>query len=167
MTFFISKKGGMMAPGEQLSLGARSANAVVSYGRYLGKLFWPENLSVYYPYPGHWPAAAVLSAGALLSGITVAFFILRRSRPYLLMGWLWFAGMLVPVIGLVPVGDFAMADRFTYLPLIGILVVLVWGTHELTRSWRYQTILVSVGVRRGGSCVRGRDPATIGILAGQ
>ena len=112
------------------------------YCRYLGKLFWPTNLAVFYLAHqgiGRRQMSCCRWGTALLLAITVLFFAQRRSRPGLLMGWLWFVGTLVPVIQLVQSGEQAMADRFTYLPLaIGICIIVVWGVCELVRLWRYQ-----------------------------
>ena len=136
VTFVVQRKGGAVST--SLSFGARVANALVSYVRYIGKLFWPENLSVLYPHPGHWPAWAVIASAALLLAVSAAVFVLGRRRPYLVVGWLWFCGMLIPVIGLVQVGVQSMADRYTYLPLIGLLIMVVWGCDDLipARPWR-------------------------------
>ena len=123
-----------------LPLAARLQNAVVAYGRYLGKLFYPVNLAFFYPHPGYWPAWAVAACGAGLAGSVVAAIAQRRRHPYLPVGWFWFLGMLVPVIGLVQVGGQSLADRFTYLPSIGVLLVLIWGVEELTRPWRQRTV---------------------------
>jgi Flp pilus assembly protein TadD len=123
-----------------LTIGARFGNALVSYGRYLGKLVWPVNLCAHYFHPGYWPLGKVLFAGLLLSGLSVLVFAMRRQRPYLLVGWLWYLGTLVPVIGLVQAGSQSMADRFTYIPCLGLLFALVWETHGLTTRWRHQGI---------------------------
>jgi tetratricopeptide (TPR) repeat protein len=133
VTFDAQRKGGAVST--ILTLGARFANAAVSYARYLGKTFWPLNLSVLYPHPGNWPALAVTGASLLLAAIFVVVFLQGRQRPYLVMGWLWFFGMLVPVIGLVQVGIQSMADRYAYLPLIGVFIMLVWGLDELVPKW--------------------------------
>ncbi len=115
--------------------GARVGNALVSYVRYLGKAFWPTKLAVMYPYHGHSiPAWAILASAATLLLITAV--VLRfRSHRYLVVGWFWFLGTLVPVIGLVEVGMQAMADRYAYLPFIGLFVAVVWGVAEIAR-WR-------------------------------
>lgn len=110
---------------------ARLANALVSYARYLGKTVLPEDLSVIYPHPGVWPWWAVTGACLLLSLTTMVAVIGARRLPYLLVGWLWFLGTLVPVLGLVQMNPQAMADRYTYLPLIGLFVALAWGGTEL------------------------------------
>ena len=101
-------------------LMARVGNALIAYCRYLGKLFYPVKLVALYPHPGAWPASQVLLAGSLLVGISVLVVALRRRRPYLLVGWLWYVGTLVPAIGLVQVGAQSIADRYTYIPLIGV-----------------------------------------------
>ena len=143
VTCVVSKRGGALVEGD-FPLGARGGNALISYCRYLGKLFWPTDLAVFYPHPGQWPLGKVLLAGGLLLGLSGLFFAQRRRSPFLLMGWLWFVGTLVPVIGLVQVGDQAMADRYTYTPSLGVLVLAVWGAYELTRRWRSAVIALSV-----------------------
>ena len=144
VTFMVQKHEGAVAAGENLPLGARSGNALISYCRYLGKLFWPTDLAVFYPHPGYWPMEQVLLAGGLILGISVLLFVKRRRYPFLLMGWLWYCGTLVPVIGLVQVGGQAMADRYTYIPSLGVLILAIWGAYELTRRWRYHVIALSV-----------------------
>jgi protein O-mannosyl-transferase len=140
VTFLVQQRGGYVMAGEILPWGARLGNALVSYGRYLGKLVWPTDLAVYYPYLGQWPLGTMALAGGGLVGVSVLVFVWRRRFPYLLMGWLWFLGTLVPVIGLVQMSPSAMADRYTYLPSLGVLVLAVWGAHELTRGWRDQVL---------------------------
>ena len=123
---------------ESLPLGARIGNALVSYCRYLGKLAWPANLTVFYPHPGQWPVGEVLLAGGLLLGLTTLAWAGRRRHPHLLLGWLWYCGTLVPVSQVIQTGGHAMADRYTYLPLLGLFVAVVWGAGEATRGWRYR-----------------------------
>ncbi|MGA2258918.1 MAG: tetratricopeptide repeat protein [Thermoguttaceae bacterium] len=116
-------------------LGDRAANALVSYGQYILATFWPANLAVYYPHPPHgWPALPVAVSGMALFGISAVAIWARRRFPYLFSGWFWYVGMLVPVIGLIQVGGQAMADRYTYLPQIGLLLALVWGADDV---WRW------------------------------
>jgi tetratricopeptide (TPR) repeat protein len=129
VTFMVQKQGGAM--GAVLPFGARLENALVSYGRYLGRLFWPVDLSPFYPPVANWPGLVVLAAALLLAGLTAAAVWQWRKRPWLCVGWLWFVGMLVPVIGLVQVGEQSMADRYTYLPSIGLFIAVVWGAGEL------------------------------------
>jgi Flp pilus assembly protein TadD len=144
VTFVVQKRGGSVTTVEYLPLGARVGNALISYCRYLGKMFWPTNLAVFYPHPGYWPLEQVLLAGGCLCGISVLLFMKRGRYPFLLMGWLWFVGTLVPVIQLVQSGKQAMADRFTYVPLLGVLILSIWGAYELTRRWRHHVIALSV-----------------------
>jgi protein O-mannosyl-transferase len=134
ITMRVQEAGGAMRSTAQFSLGVRLENAVVAYARYLWKMVWPSDLAPLYPHPGDsLPAWQVAISALVLLAVTVA--VLRfRSRRYLLTGWLWFLGTLVPVIGLVQVGDQAMADRYAYVPLIGIFVMLAWGAADLADS---------------------------------
>jgi len=129
VTFLVQRKGGAVSTA--LPLDARVANGLISYARYLGKTLWPAKLSVLYPHPGHWPLWQVMAAAGLLAVISAGVLLVARQRPWLVVGWLWFLGMLVPVIGLVQVGIQSLADRYMYLPLIGLLVLLLWGLPEL------------------------------------
>jgi Flp pilus assembly protein TadD len=144
VTFVVQKQGGAVVAMENLPLGARAGNAMISYCRYLGKTFWPTDMAVYYPHPGHWPLAEVLLAGLFLAGISALVFMRRRRQPFMLVGWLWFVGTLVPVIQLVQSGQQAMADRFTYVPSVGLLVLIIWGAHELARGWRHHATVLSL-----------------------
>ncbi|HTJ00455.1 MAG TPA: tetratricopeptide repeat protein [Dongiaceae bacterium] len=135
-TFMAQRGQGAMAAAGELPVGARLGNALISYCRYLGKIFWPVDLAVFYPHPVWWPAGAVIAAGVSLVVISVLVLREWRRRPYLPMGWLWYLGTLVPVIGLVQVGSQAMADRYTYLPSLGLFVLAVWGGLELLQCWR-------------------------------
>jgi Flp pilus assembly protein TadD len=123
---------GAMTLIETLPLGGRVANALVSYAVYLRQLFVPTDLAVVYPHArGGLPLWTVGGAALLLAGLTAAAVLLRRRMPFLAVGWLWYLGMLVPVIGLVQVGVQAHADRYTYLPHVGLLVMVAWGAAEL------------------------------------
>lgn len=108
------------------SLGARIANAVLSYGAYLWKTIWPASLAIPYPWRTPIEPLQVAAAGIVVAAISVAAFVFRRERPALFTGWFWFVGMLVPVIGIVQIGSQAMADRYTYLPHIGLFIAVVW-----------------------------------------
>jgi tetratricopeptide (TPR) repeat protein len=134
VTYLVQKGGGAVTAA--LSLGQRLENAVVAVARYLGKFVVPADLAVLYPHPGDWPRAAVLGSAALVLAVTVAAWRGRRSRPWLTMGWLWFLGTLVPVIGLVQVGLQSMADRYTYLPILGVQAAVVYGLAEVWERWR-------------------------------
>jgi tetratricopeptide (TPR) repeat protein len=121
----------------QLTFAERVANAALSYVTYLGQMVWPANLSVVYPYPrGNLEIAQGIFALLLLLMVSVAFLVWRRKFPFLLVGWLWFLGMLVPMIGIVQVGPQAHADRYTYLPQIGLYILATWGALELFARWR-------------------------------
>ena len=137
VTYMVQRHGGATANIANLPLGARGGNALISCCRYVGKLIWPTNLAFFYPCTGAWPPVHVLLAGALILGVSILLFLQRRQCPFLLFGWLWFCGTLVPVVGLVQVGAQAMADRYTYLPSLGLLILFVWGTHALVERWRY------------------------------
>ena len=141
VTFLVQQRAGAVAT--WLPMSARLSNAPVSYLRYMGKMFWPENLSAYYPHPRHWLAWVVMAAAGLLVAASAGAILQARRRPYVTFGWLWFSGMLVPVIGLIQVGNQSMADRYSYVPSVGLLVMLVWGAHELTVRWRYQAVGLS------------------------
>jgi tetratricopeptide (TPR) repeat protein len=142
-TYLVQQHGGALDMMQNLSLGARCANALIACCRYLEKIFWPANLSVLYPHPGVWPLLDVLLAGGFLLGLSAVLVMQWRRHPGLLMGWLWFVGTLVPVCGLIQVGLQSIADRYTYLPTLGILIFAVWGATELTSSWRHQTALLA------------------------
>ena len=119
----------------------RIANALVSYVGYIKKMVWPHNLAVFYPYPQTFPLWQTVGAGLLL--LCISFLVLRavRSKPYLTVGWLWYIGTLVPAIGLVQAGLWpAMADRFAYVPLIGLFIVIAWGVPDLVVRWHYRKI---------------------------
>jgi tetratricopeptide (TPR) repeat protein len=138
ITLAIQRQAGAMERLQSVGFGDRVGNALISYCRYLDKLFWPGGLAIYYPHPGHWPVAGVAVAAALLIALTAGAVALRVRYPFLAVGWFWFLGTLVPVIGLVQVGGQSMADRYMYLPMIGALVVVVWGARALTAGWRLQ-----------------------------
>ncbi len=136
VTVVAQSDGGAVA-GLQLGLGARAANAVVAYAAYLGKIVWPSGLAVLYPLPVEGtPAWEVTGAAFLLLVLSAGALWQLRRRPWLAVGWCWFLGTLVPVIGLVQVGAQAMADRYTYLPSIGVTLALVWGAGEAFGAWR-------------------------------
>jgi tetratricopeptide (TPR) repeat protein len=129
---------------QEVPWGSRLGNALVSYATYLVKTFWPLDLAVFYPLRREVPMVEGLLALLSLGGISFAVWKFRASRPYLLVGWLWFVGMLVPVIGLVQVGGQARADRYTYLPLIGIFIMLAWGGRDVLCAFRFPKKLAVV-----------------------
>jgi len=125
---------GALWPSQSLSFHFRLANALMCYVRYISKIFWPTDLALIYPYPHYWPFAGVAVAAGLLVLLSAIFTFHAKRFPYLFVGWFWFLGMLVPAIGLVQVGVQAMADRYTYLPGIGIFILVVWGVNDLLNS---------------------------------
>jgi len=131
MTYWAQTQGGAVRDMETLPLGARLSNAFVAYARYVGKTALPTDLAVFYPHPGDtlgaWQVAGSVFALAAFSWAAIK---VRDRHPYLPMGWFWFLGALTPVIGLVQVGDQAMADRYTYLPTVGLLIGAVWWSSD-------------------------------------
>jgi len=145
LTWVAESKVGALKTVAEYPLTVRLGNAVVSYVRYLGKMFWPADLAVIYPHPGTWPWVSVALAAFVL--VTIMFFVLRfrRRAPYLAIGWFWYLGALVPVIGLVQIGSHAMADRYTYLPLIGLFIMIAWGMTDLLAPRRFGRTLLTIG----------------------
>jgi len=145
VTFLAQRKSHSLTT--ELPLTLRIANAIASYLKYLGKTIWPTHLAIYYPHPNarffsphpeplypaseQWPTWAIIAAALLLISVSILILLRRRTGPWLVTGWFWYLGMLVPVIGLVQVGTQAIADRYTYLPLIGIFIAVVWGLGSL------------------------------------
>ena len=144
VTFLAQKKGEALGLLDVQPLMMRVANAVVSYLKYLQKMIWPHDLAILYPYPEVITAWQILGASAVLGSVTFLTIRYRKRLPWLFVGWFWYVGTLVPVIGLVQVGVQAMADRYTYIPLIGVFIMLTWGTAALIGNWRYKKIALSV-----------------------
>ena len=139
ITFIVQKGGGALKTMEDNSLLARIANAMVSYVTYLGKTFWPSELSVFYPHPGNIiPAWQAFICVALLA--CISFFAMQKMRkaPYLAFGWFWFLGTLVPVIQIIQTGAHAMADRYAYVPIIGLFIMVAWGLPDLLARWNHR-----------------------------
>ena len=136
VAFVAQETGGATKSLALFPIEARVANALMSYVAYLGKTLWPSNLAVFYPHPGTSSTVSQFAvAGFLLLLLSVCAIRFARSHPYFLVGWLWYLGTLVPVIGLVQVGDHGMADRYTYVPLIGLFIALCWGLPALLKGW--------------------------------
>ena len=150
ITTLWAQKGAIEAM-NPMPLSLRLGNAVMAYGTYLFQMVWPVNLAIYYPVGvgelSHWKIVSVL---ILLVAISLLVIAARKRLPYLLVGWFWYLGMLLPVIGILKVGSQAYADRYTYLPTIGILIALVWGAEEGTKGARWrgrkQNTPVALGV---------------------
>lgn len=133
----VRAQGQVLVSLSRLPLEVRVGNAALSYVWYVAKSFWPVDLLPFYPLPSATPAwSQVVAAAVLLAGITAALSVLARRRPYLLVGWLWFLGTLTPVIGLMQAGEQGRADRFVYLPHIGLFIFLVWGIGDLLVGMR-------------------------------
>lgn len=134
VTYIGQQRTGTMSQFAALPLDARAANAVVSYAVYLRKMVWPVDLAAFYPYPAERPAAVVIASVLVLAAISAAALGLRRRTPYVIVGWLWYLLSLLPVIGFIQVGNQAMADRFTYLPLVGIFIAIAWLAADAVRQ---------------------------------
>jgi tetratricopeptide (TPR) repeat protein len=145
LSILSAKQHGILASAELVPIDLRLANALVSYTAYLGKLIWPQNLAVFYPYPQSIPVA--LSAGAGLALIGISFLVIRASKekPYLGVGWFWYLGTLLPSIGLMQAGLWpAMADRWSYVPFIGLFIIIAWGGADFVERWRVKKMYVSL-----------------------
>jgi FOG: TPR repeat len=145
VTFVVQRNGGAVASMDALPLPLRLSDAAVSYVKYLGKTIWPTRLAILYPHPRSFSGSEVLGAVLLLIGISALLVRAARQRPYLLVGWLWYLGTLVPVIGLVQVGSQSMADRYTYVPLIGLFIMVAWGASDLIARWPHRESLLRAG----------------------
>jgi len=145
LTFITQKDAGALAVLERQSLAVRLGNALVNYATYISKMLWPENLAALYPCRAGAPAWEIVVAGGLLLFVTVLVVAFARRFPCLVTGWLWYLGMLVPVIGIVQAGFVTRADRFTYLPQIGLYLIIAWTFKDLTASWRYHRQVLGAG----------------------
>jgi len=139
ITFMAQHQAGAVSSVKALPMGVRVENALVAYGSYIVKTVWPTNLGVFYPHPGNNISTLMaLVSAMMIIAVTFGVIHLRHKRPYLLTGWFWYIGMLVPVIGIVQVGMQALADRYTYVPIIGLFVMLAWTVPDLRlqkKSW--------------------------------
>ena len=154
VTFFAQRHGDSVVSLQYVPLHYRLENVALAYAGYLQKIFWPENLAVIYPMPDKISTLAVASAVAVLFFISAAAWVWRKRAPYLAVGWLWFLGMLVPVIGLVQVGGAALADRYTYLPATGTFLAVTFGALALAERFRFpKMILPAAAVLILGACL--------------
>ncbi len=145
ITVVVQTNVGTVAPVRGLGFYARFSNAVVSYVRYIGKMLWPIDLAVFYPHPGdELPLWQVIGAAVVLAGVSVWVVKVSNKHKYLLTGWFWYLGTLVPVIGIIQVGSQGMADRYMYIPSIGLLLVIAWGTDDLLGKWGYKHIVLGL-----------------------
>jgi tetratricopeptide (TPR) repeat protein len=145
ITFIVQRVSGAVANITALPLESRVANVFLSYSRYMGKLFWPEDLAVFYPFDADLFSFRQIAMCALLVlGISVFVIRFGRTRKYLPVGWFWFVGTLIPVIGIVQSGSQAFADRYTYIPYIGLFIMAAWGLPELCSKWPYRNTTLGV-----------------------
>jgi tetratricopeptide (TPR) repeat protein len=135
IAFFAQRKGGAVQSLDAIPLAARAANALMAYVEYIGNFVWPAGLAFFYPYPARWPAWEVAFAGLALAAMSVVVLLAYRTRPYLAVGWFWYLGTLAPVIGLIQVGYQSRADRYTYIPLIGISMMVAFEWPVASRRW--------------------------------
>jgi tetratricopeptide (TPR) repeat protein len=151
VTYRLQKQGGAVVSSAVIPIAARIQNAVVTYLIYLGKFLWPGNLAVIYPDLPVRPLWQVLTSSAALVGISAAVIRARVHRPYLAVGWFWYVGTLVPVIGLIQVGVQSRADRYMYLPLVGLAIILAWGTADLFQyhGWK-RSYLAALAIAGSG-----------------
>jgi tetratricopeptide (TPR) repeat protein len=146
ITYIAQQRGGVVSQFESVPLGHRLANATISYVTYIEKMMWPSRLAVFYPHPdGNFSVTRVVVSAVILVSISICVIYAARRR-YLAVGWLWFLGILVPVIGLVQAGGQARADRYMYVPMIGLLIIVAWGVNDLTARWRYRNIIPVLAV---------------------
>jgi Flp pilus assembly protein TadD len=144
ITFMDKSTFGELSVVENLSLSSRIGNAVVSYVVYMEKMIWPSRLAVLYLHPGNSLSIIKVVLSALLLLLISFFIYIARKRKYLTVGWLWYLGVFVPVIGFVQMGGQARADRYSYIPLIGLFVIIAWGTNELFAKWRFHKVASGV-----------------------
>ena len=145
LTFIVQKSGGAVVPLEVLPLKTRIANASISYVSYIFKAIWPHKLAYYYPYSiATFSVWQICAAALLIISLILGAIYLSKQYPYVLVGLFWYFGTLVPVIGLVQVTNQAMADRYTYIPLIGLFIVVVWGVPAILQKWHFHKIFLCV-----------------------
>ncbi|MDB6025881.1 MAG: Tetratricopeptide 2 repeat protein [Verrucomicrobiales bacterium] len=146
VTFFVQRTEGAVANTQTFPVGLRIANTFISYLRYLENTIWPKGLMIFYSYPLTWPAWQVTTAVVILLAISAIVIWKVRQLPFLFVGWFWFVGTLVPVIGLVQVGIQSLADRYMYVPLIGLGMMIAWGLWKLATTLRRGGQVVAIGI---------------------
>jgi tetratricopeptide (TPR) repeat protein len=145
MTYLAQQRGGALALTGYFGTGTRLANAIVSVNRYLGRLIVPKGLAVFYPFAPDLSAGEVAAAALVAAGITLACLLAARRLPMLLTGWLWYLITLIPVIGIVQIGFQSMADRYTYIPYIGLFMMIAWGVGAASRRFPRQSAVLAAG----------------------
>jgi Flp pilus assembly protein TadD len=147
ITFLVQQSGGAVVGITALPLNSRVTNAFLSYAKYIGKMFWPQNLAIFYPFDlARFEFWQILLCILLLLFISIFVIYAGRKRRYLAVGWFWFVITLVPVIGFVQVGNQALADRYTYIPYIGLFIMIAWGLPELLSEWPYRKIAFGISI---------------------
>jgi Tfp pilus assembly protein PilF len=154
VTYLAQQRGHAVRLLSSLPAGLRIANALVTYIVYIARTFWPAKLAVYYPYSHDLPVWRAVAAGVALAGITLLVLRWFRPRPYLAVGWFWYLGTLVPVIGFVQVGGQSSADRYTYLPMVGLAIMLSWGAADLAKRYpRARSVAAVLAVAACSACL--------------
>jgi tetratricopeptide (TPR) repeat protein len=144
ITYIVQAYGGAVSSLGKISLSARISNAFVSYIAYIKKMVWPMDLAVLYPHPMSIPLWEVLGSAFILIVLSIQALRKKERYPFGFVGWFWYTGTLIPVVGIIQVGSQSMADRYTYVPLIGLSIIITWGLPELIKSWSYrkQTFII-------------------------
>ena len=171
-TVVLQRGQGALPALDAIPLTLRAANALISYVSYIGLMFWPAHLAALYPYPRTLPPWwAIAGAALILTGVSGVAIRTARRHPYVLVGWLWYLGTLVPVIGLIQSGEQSMADRFVYIPLVGLFVIVAWGFRIFWRAGRRRVALPAAAaiaivacaiVSRNQVQILGRQPHALG-----
>lgn len=153
-TVLVQRSGGAVRPVELFSVSTRVANAVVSASVYIRDMLWPMRLAVFYPLRESPPVWQVIASGAALVMITAVVLGLVRTRPYLAVGWSWYLVTILPVIGIIQVGDQSHADRYMYIPMVGLSVMLAWGAADVWQHWpKTRSVLAGLGAAAGLACL--------------
>jgi tetratricopeptide (TPR) repeat protein len=170
VTIYAEKTVGAVSSTTDVPMVMRVANAIVSYVRYLEQMFWPVNLSIFYPYPKTISLALISVSALLLAGISVVAMREVKRRSYVTVGWFWYVITLLLVSGLIQIGAFSRADRFTYVPLVGVFIILAWGAEELCSRWRVpkfgvivlaSAVLAACGSRTADQLQYWRNPSVV------
>jgi Flp pilus assembly protein TadD len=143
VTVIAQQESGAVQSLAVIPVGERIENALVAYARYLGKTLWPHALAIPYPPVGHWPFAVAALAAVLLAALSFGALWVGRKFPFIAVGWLWFLGTLVPVIGIIQAGDQSLADRYTYFPLVGLFIALVWTAADIAPGWHHRRAVLA------------------------
>ena len=152
--YFVQQRGGAVIPLDAVPFLIRLENAVITYWIYIAQTFWPTRLAVFYPYPRETSPFLAIAAALAIIAVSAVAIRYRSTRPYLAVGWFWYLGTLVPVIGLVQIGEQSHADRYTYIPSIGIYILLVWGFLDIVARWpRTKPYIRAISVTAYGACV--------------